>query len=243
MTQTFTAFISDLHLQAETPLVTERFKHFMQTIAPQAEALYILGDFFETWVGDDNQTNFNTEISRHFTALAAKKIPVYFMHGNRDFLLGKRYAQQCNFKLLPDPSIITLYNHSVILTHGDALCTQDKRHQKYRKIILNPMIQKILLSLPLRLRHTIANTLRKNSGKHNRYGPSEIMDITPAAAHHLMLANNLTLMIHGHTHRPNIHTTIIDNTTLTRIVLGAWHDNADYLKFYADGKYELETIS
>lgn len=238
----FSLFISDLHLDQEDPVIMSRFIEFMERVAPQAEYLYILGDFFETWIGDDDKTPFNHEISRRLKSLNKEGIPIYFMHGNRDFLIGKKYASQSGFEIIPDPCVITLYNKRIVLTHGDMLCTNDIRHQKYRNVMLNPKTQFCLLHLPLWVRRKIAKRLRQKSGQHHKHAPSYIMDITETEAIKLLQSSDSNLMIHGHTHRPKVHIIQQDNTRFTRVVLGAWHDNADYLKLYADGEYELMTM-
>ncbi len=238
--RTFTLLISDLHLHQEDPVVTTRFMQFMRDIAPSADALYILGDLFEAWIGDDDMTPFNQQISQKLKALADSGVPIYFMRGNRDFVLGKRFAKQSGFKMLADPCVINLYGKPVLLSHGDVFCTLDIRHQKYRKFILNPFWQKLLLIvMPLFVRRKIAARMRENSGKYHHAEATHIMDVTPDAIRDCMQENNVNLMIHGHTHRPNIHKLTVNDEAAERVVMGAWHDHADYVKFYSDGEYEL----
>lgn len=157
-----TLFISDLHLERGTPLVTAHFLNFMKYQAPNADATYILGDFFEAWIGDDNHTPFNRKVIESLQIVTHSK-PIYFMRGNRDFLIGKKFAAVSGVILLKDPSIIQLYSKSVLLTHGDSLCTLDHKHQIYRRNIMKPWVQKLILSLPLSLRRKLAKVSRTKS--------------------------------------------------------------------------------
>ncbi|OGO94552.1 MAG: UDP-2,3-diacylglucosamine diphosphatase [Coxiella sp. RIFCSPHIGHO2_12_FULL_42_15] len=231
----FTLFISDLHLQQETPHITQNFIHFLQNKATYADALYILGDFFEAWIGDDDRTPYHQDISARLSALAKQGVAIYFMHGNRDFMIGKRFAKQSGFTLLSDPCSLDIYGLRILLSHGDLLCTLDEQHQKYRRIVLHPLFQKTILLIPLFLRRHIAKKLRQQSQQHHRYTTRDIGDVTPKAVDALMQQHQSPLLIHGHTHRPRIHTVKFGK----RIVLGAWHDNAAYLQLFPNGHFEL----
>ncbi|EAX31987.1 UDP-2,3-diacylglucosamine diphosphatase [Coxiella burnetii] len=236
-----TLFISDLHLEEETPSITAHFLYFLKHQAPKADAIYILGDFFEAWIGDDNQTPFNRKIIESLQTLARTK-PTYFMRGNRDFLIGQRFAAMTGVSLLEDPSVIQLYNKPVLLMHGDSLCTLDHKHQAYRRKIMKPWVQKLMLSLPLSLRRKLAKKFREQSRRHNRTLSYEIKDVTPEEVNRVMKEQNVELLIHGHTHRPAIHDSTINGNPTKRIVLGAWHHGGSVLRYAQDGSFELQAF-
>ncbi len=233
-------FISDLHLQEEAPSIVEAFQNFMRERAPSADALYVLGDFFETWIGDDDESAFNTQLIVTLRNLVDKGTPVYFIRGNRDFLIGKRFAEKTGATLLPDPSRIELYGKPVLLSHGDRLCTLDLKHQAYRRKTEKRWLQKLFLSVPLKLRRKLAKRLREKSKKHNLTAPRYITDVTHDEVIRLMKANDIYFLIHGHTHRPGIHDVTVDGQPGKRIVLGAWHDGISYLTYFNDGQFALE---
>lgn len=233
-----TLFISDLHLHPQDPRVTQRFVQFMKNEARQAEALYIIGDLFEAWVGDDDQTPFHQQIIQELKSLHQAGVATYFIHGNRDFLIGRRFAKQTGITLLPDPCVIDIYGKKILLSHGDLLCTHDRRHQRFRSFVFNPLCQKLFLTIPLFFRHRIARKIRNQSGQHNQGAPHYIMDVASVAVEALMRQHNVNLLIHGHTHRPAIH----KMGDKERVVLGAWHDNADYVHMNANAKYQLAMI-
>lgn len=237
-----TLFISDIHLQEETPKITSIFLQFLQQQAPNADALYILGDCFETWIGDDDCSSFNQQISQALRILASQGTPIYVMHGNRDFLLGSRFAQQSSVQLLPDPTVIQLYGQTILLSHGDRLCTLDIKHQAYRNKANRRWVQKLFLCLPLLLRQTIAKRLRQKSRQHNLTVPAYITDVTPKEVQRLMKQYQVELLIHGHTHRPAIHEINIEGYLGKRIVLGPWHDSGNALIYHDDGSYALTLI-
>ncbi len=235
----YTLFISDLHLQANLPQITRLFQQFIKKETGQADALYILGDLFETWVGDDDQTPFHQSIQETLKQVS-DNIPVFFMHGNRDFLIGKHFVEKSGVHMLKEPSLITLYGQSIILCHGDHLCTRDIRHQRYRRIMHQTWLQTLLLKLPLTTRHRIADYLRHKS-RGNSSMDNDIMDVTPDAVEQLMRQYASKILIHGHTHRPQIHN--LDKNA-KRIVLGAWHDDsAKYLRFHSNGQLELASVT
>ena len=237
-TMSHTLFISDLHLQVDEPHITATFIDFINNRAPQAEALYILGDFFETWIGDDDHSEFTQWIIEAVRKLADTGTPVYFIRGNRDLLIGKQFAQAARVTLLSDPSVIQLYNTPTLLTHGDVLCTLDHRHQHYRRIVTIPWIQRLFLMLPLSYRRQFANRMRNKSRQRNLNTPTHIMDVSPAAVEHIMEQHNTPLLIHGHTHRPHIHEVSLGK----RIVLGSWHAKGSVLVYREDRSFELETL-
>lgn len=224
----YALFISDLHLSPKEPLVTQAFKEVLSGPAQKADTLYILGDFFETWIGDDDQSAFNLDIIktlRHFTQTT--KIPTYFMHGNRDFLIGERFAQQTGIILIPDPTLITLYGKRVLLLHGDSLCTLDTAYQAFRKKRSHPLFKMLVYLIPLSIRRKIANLLRQKSQQHQKTIDTSITDVCPQEVDIFFKRYRADMMIHGHTHRPAIHPN-------DRIVLGAWHEKASMLFIYDD---------
>lgn len=234
-TQNTTLFISDLHLDSQEPRIINTFFYFLEHIAPEANALYILGDFFESYVGDDDQNELTKNIITALSKLTDKGVPTFLMHGNRDFLIGDDFAKQSGITLIPDPSSVTLYDKSVLLMHGDSLCTSDKSHQRFRKIIHNAFFQKLFLLLPLARRKKIADQLRQKSKQGNRYKTAEIMDVSENAIIDTLKKYQADLIIHGHTHRPMI--------SKNRIVLDAWHDQGNYLRIDENWHTELINIA
>ncbi len=221
-------FISDLHLSAQTVKINTIFLKFLQQQAANAEKLYILGDFFELWIGDDNTTTFSKTI-QHALQQIAQQIPTYFMHGNRDFLIGQDFARQANISLLPDPSVIDLYGEKVLLMHGDSLCTDDIAYQQSRKKFRDPTYQKVLLAKPLWQRKLYAKYLQHKSRWHKRRVSTEIMDINQKAVDQIFQQYAIQTLIHGHTHRPGIHINYENDNQRQRIVLSDWHDYGNAL--------------
>lgn len=234
-----TLFISDLHLQADCPQITEKFLHLLATADDSIDAIYILGDLFEVWIGDDNATPFHQHIMEALLATSKRGIHLYFMKGNRDFLIGKQFSAATGCELLPDEKIISLYHSPVLLMHGDTLCTRDEKYLKARKLGRNPFIQFLFLSLPLKLRRWIADRMRHKSMKHTQSTNKDIMDVTDAAVIAVMEKHKTQYLIHGHTHRPNAHPLIANGKNGTRIVLGAWHEQAYVLCWDEQGKQEV----
>ncbi len=222
-----TFFISDLHLQADEPKITAAFLYFLQEIAPQADALYILGDLFEAWIGDDDLSYFNTQIIQALKQATDKGLPIYFMRGNRDFLIGTRFMAATGMKLLADPTVIELYGVPTLLMHGDSLCTLDKKHQRARLLTLNPLLQRIALSLPLAWRRRGSLWIRGKSRQHQKNSTEYILDVTSKAVLQAMQFHHVNQLIHGHTHRPDIHMLPYGK----RIVLGAWHHTGHFLSY------------
>ncbi len=225
----FTYFISDLHLSAEREDITTCLLEFLSNEAPEADALYVLGDLFEIWIGDDDVTPFNEQIAAAFKTLSLTT-PVYFIHGNRDFALGKKWARKAGMTILPEQTIVDLYGTPTLLTHGDELCTLDIAYQKFRKKARSWWWLPLLRRLPLSLRRKMAKKGRQTSKMNQQGLTMEIMDVTPDEVEKVMTHHDVTIMIHGHTHRPNIHTLQVNGKTARRVVLGDWYDQGSILR-------------
>jgi len=233
-----TLFISDLHLDPARPDVAQAFFRFMENEAPQAEALYILGDFFEAWIGDDLQHPFVDSVKQSLRALTDKGIPVYLMHGNRDFLIGQQFCTETGCQLLEDPTLLELYGRKVLLMHGDTLCTNDVDYLAFRGMVRNPVWQKDFLSKSLQERLAIAESIRAASKEKTSELQYEIMDVTQSEVEKVMTEQNVQLLIHGHTHRPAVHQLEINGKAAERVVLGDWHAVGWKLSFDENG-YKL----
>ncbi|WP_323814768.1 UDP-2,3-diacylglucosamine diphosphatase [Cellvibrio sp. NN19] len=219
-----TLFISDLHLHESRPQITRAFFHFLHTQAVNADALYILGDFFDTWIGDDDDSALALEVANELQHVHTRGTAIYFIHGNRDFLLGKDYADKAGMTLLPEISTIDLYGTPTLIMHGDELCTEDTEYQQFRAMVRSQQWQQQILSQPLAARRALAAQLREKSQSMNSLKSGDIMDVTSTEVVNQMQAAGVTRLIHGHTHRPARHELIIDGQTAERIVLGDWHD-------------------
>ncbi|MGF6693025.1 UDP-2,3-diacylglucosamine diphosphatase [Pseudomonas sp. D(2018)] len=214
--------ISDLHLEEERPDITRAFLSFLQTRAPRAEALYILGDFFEAWIGDDAMTPFQHSIAQALRTLADGGTRIFLMHGNRDFMIGNGFCREAGCTLLPDPSLVQMNGEPVLLMHGDSLCTQDEAYMRLRRWLRNPATLFILRHLPLATRHKLARKLRKESRMQTRQKAAEITDVTPGEIPRILRQYGVRTLIHGHTHRPDVHELDLDGQSARRIVLGDW---------------------
>lgn len=229
----FTYFIADIHLSEDRPDITDCLLTFLKNEAPQAEALYVLGDLFEYWIGDDNKTPFNDRIAAAFKAVS-ETTPVYFIHGNRDFAIRQGWASLAGMTLLPEQAVIDLYGTRTLISHGDELCTMDVAYQKFRKKSRGWWWPRLMLALPLSYRRKVAENGRKKS-KMNQSGlTAEIMDVTPTEVVKAMEKFHVQRFIHGHTHRPNIHSLEANGKPATRIVLGDWYDQGSILKVSPD---------
>nr|WP_232239695.1 UDP-2,3-diacylglucosamine diphosphatase [Pseudomonas alkylphenolica] len=214
--------ISDLHLQEERPDITRAFLDLLDGRARHAKALYILGDFFEVWIGDDAMTPFQTTICQALRALSDSGTQVYLMHGNRDFLIGEAFCKAAGCTLLRDPSVVTLGGEPVLLMHGDSLCTLDLGYMKMRRYLRNPVSMWILRHLPLGTRRKLARKLRNESRTQVRMKANDIVDVTPEEVPRVMAEHGVLTLVHGHTHRPAIHKLMVNDQPARRIVLGDW---------------------
>jgi len=214
--------ISDLHLQEQRPDITRAFLDLLSGRARQAEALYILGDFFEAWIGDDAMTPFQRSICQALRQLSDSGTQVLLMHGNRDFLIGKAFCKAAGCTLLPDPCVVELSGEPVLLMHGDTLCTQDVAYMKLRRYLRNPLTLWVLRRLPLATRHRLARKLRSESRAQTRMKASDIVDVTLDEVPRQMAVHGVRTLIHGHTHRPAVHELLVEGQPARRIVLGDW---------------------
>ena len=230
-----TLFISDLHLDPERPAVTALFLEFLATRARQADAVYVLGDLFEAWIGDDDETPLNLEVMHGIRACVDAGTPVFVMHGNRDFLLGERFARQSRCTLLQDPACIDLYGIPTLLMHGDLLCTDDTEYLAFRDMVRNSDWQKELLAKPLAVRREIAAEMRRNSREKTTGKPESIMDVNPTEVLDAMTRHAVVQLIHGHTHRPGVHSLHVAGQPASRYVLGDWYDQGSMLECSRDG--------
>ena len=236
-----TLFISDLHLEAGRPEIGEQFLDFLDGEAADAEALYILGDFFEYWVGDDDPDEYYASIKRSLRAFTDSGVPTYFMHGNRDFMIGETFAEQTGVTILPDPYPLDLFGKRVLLSHGDALCTDDTEYQKVRTMTRNPDWQAMILAKPLEERIAIAKQARARSQDRNKTLSESIVDVNADAVRQTISEYGVEILLHGHTHRPGIHGVEVDDRFAKRVVLGDWYDQGSVLRWDEDG-LELSAI-
>lgn len=234
-------FVSDVHLDASAPDATAQFFDFLRDYAAKAEALYILGDLFEVWVGDDDPDPEKAKVIGALRSLTDAGVATFVIHGNRDFLLGRTFCDQAGVRLLPDPVVIELDDERVLITHGDALCTDDHSYQELRSSVRTTDWQTRFLALPFEVRDSFANRARKGSKAHNARTAPQIQDVNPAAVETAFRTTHVRRMIHGHTHRPGVHDTVVDGEPAQRIVLGAWYEQGSYL-VHENGKYELRTL-
>lgn len=229
-----TLFIADLHLQTQEPAITAGFLRFLHGEARSADALYILGDLFEAWIGDDDPNPLHREIARAIKSLTDSGVPCYFIHGNRDFLIGRRFANESGMQLLPEEKVLDLYGRRVLIMHGDTLCTDDPGYLAFRAKVHTPWIQKLFLALPLFIRRRIAQRMRDDSKAANSSKSMKIMDVNARAVVEIMEKHRVQWLIHGHTHRPDIHTLTANGEIAHRVVLGAWHTQGSMVKVSAD---------
>ncbi len=234
--QPFSIFISDLHLTPERPLPVQLFHRFIAEVAPDAQALYILGDFFEAWVGDDTLSlPFNRDIVHALKSLADRGVEIYFLPGNRDFLAGQDFAKAAGLNLLADPTRIDLHGVPTLLAHGDQFCTDDTTYQAFRRQVRDPVWQQQFLAQPLEQRLAQAAALRERSEHAKADKKPDIMDVSPAAISAMLDAYPIRRIIHGHTHRPARHESTINGQVIERWVLPDWYEIGGYLTCGAAG--------
>ena len=237
-----TLFISDLHLDAERPAVTELFGTFMQKEGVRADALYILGDLFEAWVGDDDPSETGAYVSARIREVADAGVPVFFIRGNRDFLLGDVFARRSGMRILSDPAVITLYGKQALLMHGDLLCTGDTAYQAFRAQTRHPAWQTQFLAQPLAARLAFAAQARAASAAHqggmkqnDKAQFETLTDVAPTTVDATFAQFGIDTLIHGHTHRPAIHELAVGERACQRIVLGDWYEQGSVLRVEPDG--------
>ena len=235
-----TLFISDLHLSPERPEITALFLDFLHNRARAAEALYILGDLFEVWIGDDDTSSLADEVATALRALRDSGTRILFIHGNRDFLLGRRYAERAGLELLPEIRVIDLHGEPTLILHGDTLCTDDIDYQAFRARVRNPRWQRRMLRLPLFLRRFQARRMRRASRRSTKMKAPRITDVNPDTVITTMRDHGVRRMIHGHTHRPAVHEFELDGRPARRIVLGDWYHQGSMLQCDAAGCRLLE---
>lgn len=237
----YSLLISDLHLCASHPRLADLFRHFTRHIAPGAEALYILGDLFEYWAGDDDLSDpFHQQVTAQLRALDAQGTRIFIMHGNRDFLMSAALAHACNATLLDDPSTIDLHGTRTLLTHGDALCIDDRAYQDFRREVRGSAWQTQFLSQPLAERKAQIEALRQRSEQEKQNKSGDIMDVNIDAVHDLLRAQHYPRLIHGHTHRPAHHQHKVDGHTCERWVLADWGPQGHALRCDAQGCSTIE---
>ncbi|MDM3015049.1 UDP-2,3-diacylglucosamine diphosphatase [Citrobacter sp. CK189] len=229
-----TLFIADLHLCTEEPAITAGFLRFLAGDARLADALYILGDLFEAWIGDDDPNPLHREMAAAIKAVVDSGVPCFFIHGNRDFLIGKRFARESGMTLLPQEKVLDLYGRRVLIMHGDTLCTDDAGYQAFRAKVHKPWLQTLFLALPLFIRNRIAARMRAGSKAANSSKSLEIMDVNPQAVVAEMEKHHVQWLIHGHTHRPDVHKLSANGKPAFRVVLGAWHSEGSMVKVTPD---------
>lgn len=230
-----TLFISDLHLESARPDIGAQFLGFLRGVARSADALYILGDLFESWVGDDDPDEHYATVKRALRELADSGVPLFFMHGNRDFMIGQRFADDTSVTLLTDPHLLKIDGVEVLLSHGDALCTDDTEYQAFRQMTRNPAWQAMMLQKTLADRQVYARQARAASQQRGATMSPVIADVNQAAVEALMVQYGVNRLLHGHTHRPAVHRFMRDQERMTRIVLGDWYEQGSVVRWDSNG--------
>jgi UDP-2,3-diacylglucosamine hydrolase len=230
-----TLFISDLHIDASRPAIVQQFLSFLEAEAARGEALYILGDLFESWIGDDAPDSAQEAAIAGLRALTASGVPCFVMHGNRDFLLSTRFCRESGAELLSDPVIVTLYGERILVMHGDALCTDDRPYQRLRATVRDSDWQRRFLGLYIKARRALAGAARAGSQAHTAAMDYSITDVNANSVASVLRDTGLSTLLHGHTHRPAIHAFEMSGRPCTRIVLGDWYEQGSLLRWDQDG--------
>lgn len=230
-----TLFISDLHLEPGRPEIGEQFLDFLQGPARDADALYILGDLFEAWIGDDDPNPYYAQMKTAIRELSDSGVPVFFMHGNRDFMIGETFAAEAGITLLSDPHPLQLYGEKVLLSHGDAMCTDDVEYQQVRAMTRNPDWQAMMLSKSIEERIAFAAQARAQSLARSETMTEEIADVSQDAVQQTIRESGADILLHGHTHRPAVHPFHVDERPVHRIVLGDWYEQGSMVEWDEDG--------
>lgn len=236
-------FVSDLHLDGAAPQAISQFESFLDQQARGAAALYILGDLFESWVGDDDDEPARSGVCAALRRHVAGGHACFVMRGNRDFLLGTGFEARTGCRLLPDPLLLEWGSARAFVSHGDPLCTADHSYQQFRSMVRDPAWQQHYLALPLSTRRALAEAARSGSRAHTTRTHDVIMDVEPGAVAAAFRTADVSLMIHGHTHRPAIHSLEVDGSPRTRIVLGDWYDQGSVLWLDREGRFELQSLA
>ena len=237
-----TLFISDLHLAPERPETVNLFLHFLADRARDARRLYILGDLFDAWIGDDDDASPYPEIRAGLRDLAASGTECRLMHGNRDFLIGRGFCRDTGCTLLRDPCLIELDGEPVLLMHGDLLCTDDVDYQRFRRRIRNPLVKRLFLWKPLEARRRVAADYRRKSGAATADKRAEIMDVNGATVARFMGRFGATRLVHGHTHRPADHDLVVHGRPARRVVLAEWHADQGEVLVHRPGAWHREPV-
>jgi len=236
-----TLLISDLHLDPAAPGIQRQFLEFLEGEARSASALYILGDLFEVWLGDDDPAPASRTIVQALRALTDAGVTCFVMHGNRDFLIGQRFCRETGAQLIEDGTVVEIHGDRVLLLHGDVLCTDDMSYQRLRRIVRNPAVQWIFRHMSLARRRALAQKVREGSRMHVDTTEAQIMDVNAEAVANAFRESGVGTMIHGHTHRPAVHSLEVDGSPVQRIVLGDWHSQGSVLERSASG-FDLRSL-
>ena len=231
----YSLFIADLHLDAQRPSLVSAFENFLRAEARDAETLYILGDLFESWIGDDDRAQGLEGALAALRELTQSGVAVRFLHGNRDFLLGTAFARRMGMELLPQRQVLDLYGTPTLLEHGDLLCTDDIAYQRYRRRIRHPASRMLIRSLPRRIRERMADRLREVSAQAVAEKSMQTMDVNEQTVCQVMREYGVLRLIHGHTHRPAVHQFELDGAPAVRVVLGDWYEQGSWLVADASG--------
>lgn len=235
-------FVSDLHLSPDRPATVDRFVRFLRERARAATALYLLGDIFDVWIGDDDHDPPNAEVASALRDLTAAGVACHLMHGNRDFLIGRAFSRATGCRLLRDPTRVLLDDEPTLLMHGDLLCTDDIAYQRFRRRIRNPLVKRLFLLRSLASRRAVATAYRRKSGAATSAKPHEIMDVNADTVRRYLHRYGAVRLVHGHTHRPGDHRIEVDGRTATRLVLAEWHPDGGEVLVHTPNDWHREKV-